>query len=152
VSLILHGRLVVAGSLEDILACVPALARISRHYRQLSGQPPYTVFRHEILPEFGVRAEHLACIGAPSFIRGDDPGHQAVVACALLLGLHPICRRAEIEQALDDFIEAANQRHPPRDPAPRRLLELVADMAAAGSANWLGDVTRSIRAEHAQLP
>jgi hypothetical protein len=147
VSLILQGRLVIDGSLDQFLAFLPAVPRISKHYRLLVGEPSFTLPRYAVLRDFGVRACHLDCVNAPPYVRGADQDHQALVAGAILVGLHPICRRLEIDTLLDGVVADANRRRETPSPAPLRMLAILGDLTGAGSGRALSHANRAIQPE-----
>jgi hypothetical protein len=146
-SLLLQGRMVVDGSLERFLGCLPALPTLSQHYRRLVGEPTFTLPSNAVLRDFGVRARHLNRVNAPAYVSATDPHHQALVAATILIGFHPICRRLEIDALVDDFVAEANRTGRPPNTGPLRVLALLGDLAAAGSALELAHANRCMKPE-----
>jgi hypothetical protein len=98
-SLLLTGDICVEGDLMSFLTVLPFIPVLSRAYQSVLtpgrvGSPRLGVLRAYRLPLDALRQ----ALVLPRRVSSEVMEHRTLVAALILLGLHPICRRIEIQE------------------------------------------------------
>jgi hypothetical protein len=145
--LLITGNLRLCGHPVLALGFVRAMPAISKRYNELTGSSHLADLRLPVLRGYRLELEDFAPLAPPAVFDAARVDHQILAATALLAGLHPVCRRVEVEALLDDL---SWQRAPDNDrrrEAMRKALHTAGRLAASGSADRLYQRTRGMRSE-----
>lgn len=136
--LLLQGLIEVAGDAATGLRFLRALPELGMRFRELSGARTEVAPRFCVLREYGISQPHLTHL--PEIIDTRVRRDRAALVGTIVLGLHPLCRRLE----LDLLARAADAE----DADAADVLEVarfIARCAAEGPRNELAQRCATIR-------